>query len=365
MKLKTIITLCTALSMSLPVYAKSNDEFNVYTSRTGNKISRIEAEFGDGSCVAAIYLSDNTLFSAVPIEMKNGSCDTEITYPNENYTMKLYYNIGSDNYLSISSAEIKYIPEQSNTDNTETKPDEKPTDTPDKLPVIENTDSNDNKPATAATLGSLAVVKEAGTYFDEEYNAVLAYIDILYRGQEMKLKLEEDYRITDASDKFPEMAHQSVTSLKEGDIITLRANLSGSLTGIKFEFRPPAKDAVSLDDDSVLFTSDDSIMFGIITDKLNNDVIVLNNQSGKYNEAVYLDIEPETAIYYYDSEKRSNKLSLADSSDIIKSEIPAADYDDNENITNWSDDCMHNYAYVRLYDGIVCDIVVYGNYITK
>lgn len=368
--LKRIIAAAMGIVMlcSLPVGAKSREDFNVYTSRTENKIVKIEAEVQDSSCVAAVYLSDNTLFAAAPVIMKNSEGYTDITYPKENYTLRLFYNIGTDSFLTINSAEVKYLPEQTNTGDSENtdKPSSENGNTDKNQTEDNNKDSDVNKLPTAALIGSLAVVKEAGKILDDTGDEVISYIDVLYQGNEIRIKLEEDFCITETAEEFSDMKKRSVSELKEGDVLSFSANLSGSIYGIKLLFRAPDSDLVASEENADLFDmTDDGKLFGLVAGKPRDNILVLCDITGRADRNAYIAIEPDTSIYMYDAQKRSQRLSVSGAAEILKSEIPSIDIDDNDNITKWSEGCAHNYAYVRTYDGMVCDIVIYANYITK
>ena len=301
--------------------AKTDESFNVYTARTENKIVKIEADIPDGNAVAVIYNSDGVMYSASPVTIKNHECKTDIDYPSNNYKLNLYYDIGSDSFLTIKSDETKYIPQD---DTKPEKPDENPSK-PDSNPSKPDDNQNGNNNSgtnpgisESAKIGSVAVVKDSGTEYDSDSDKVISYIDVLYNNKEIRIKLL---------------------------------------------FRAPQTDPVSDGGDSSLFDlTDDGVMFGLIQNKPVSQVLVLYDNTGKSENAVYTDIEPDTVVYFYDASKKKDNLRVGTASEIFKSFIPSADYDDNDNITNWSENCTHNYAFVRTYNDSVVNIVVYENY---
>ncbi len=358
---KTIIAL-SAIGMTLfsaNVSAKTNDGFNAYTSKTEKRIERIQADIPDGNVLAAIYNSDGKLFSAMPAAIKDRECSIDIAYPDNNYTLRLYYNFGTDAFLELTGDETKY-----NTVN-EQKPD-KPDNETNKPDNSQNTDKPgkpDTNSTAAAKLGSVAVVKESGEEYDSDTDQTISYIDVLYNNKEIRIKLEDGYRISDASESLSYMKGKNVTELRAGDVLSLSANLSGRLNGIKLIFRAPETDPVANDGDKTLFDlTDDGEMFGLIQSKPNSQVIILYDGDGKFENAKEVDIEADTTVYFYDMSKKKDNLRIGTASEIFKSEIPSADYDDDENVIKWSDGCTHNYAFVKTYKDEVCSIVVYENY---
>ena len=65
-------------------------------------------------------------------------------------------------------------------------------------------------------------------------------------------------------------------------------------------------------------------------------------------------------MYGYDKSARKENVKILSVGEISKSEIFLKD--DNDNITNWDEESDRVYAYVRVYDGIVCDVMLYENY---
>ena len=365
---KRIIALSAIAFTLLTVNAaaKTDESFNVYTARTENKIVKIEADIPDGNAVAVIYNSDGVMYSASPVTIKNHECKTDIDYPSINYKLNLYYDIGSDSFLSIKSDETKYIPQD---DTKPEKPDKNPSNPGSNPSKPDDNQNGNNNSGTnpgiseTAKTGSVAVVKDSGTEYDSDSDQVISYIDVLYNNKEIRIKLDEDFKISNAAESLSYMIGKSVTELEKGDILGLDANLSGRLYRINLLFRAPQTDPVSDGGDSSLFDlTDDGVMFGLIQNKPVSQVLVLYDNTGKSENAVYTDIEPDTVVYFYDASKKNDNLRVGTASEIFKSFIPSADYDDNDNITNWSENCTHNYAFVRTYNDSVVNIVVYENY---
>ena len=367
MKKRIIALSAIAVTLfSVSAAAKTDESFNVYTARTENKIVKIEADIPDSNAVAVIYNSDGIMYSATPVTIKNHECKTDIVYPASSYKLNLYYNIGSDSYLTIKSDETKYISQDDtkpeNPDVNPSKPDNNPSK-PDGNQNGNNNSGTDSGISESAKIGSVAVVKDSGTEYDADSDQVISYLDVLYNNKEIKIKLDEDFKISNAAESLSYMIGKSVTELEKGDILGLDANLSGRLYRINLLFRVPQTDPVSDGGDSSLFDlTDDGTMFGLIQNKPVPQVLVLYDSTGKAKNAVYADIEPDTAVYFYDMSKKKDNLRIGTAAEIIQSYIPPADYDDNDNIIKWSEDCTHNYAFVRTYNDSVVNIVVYENY---
>ena len=361
---KTIIAL-SAIAVTLfsvNVSAKTTDSFNAYTSKTEKKIEKIRADIPDGNAVAVIYNSDGKLFSVTPVKMKDKQCSIDIAYPDNNYTLRLYYDFGTDSFLRLTGDETKYNKDE------ETKP-ENPSDNgkdseKDKNNGSTGTDISDN--TNIAKIGTIAVVKESGKEYDKDSEQVISYLDVLYNNKEIRIKLEEDYKIYDAAESLSYMRGKSVSELKCGDVLSLSANLSGRLNGIKLVFRAPVSDpAADASGSSVFDLTDDDEMFGLIQNKIDSRFIVLYDNKGKAADSQVVFIEPDTPVYIYDMSKKKDNLRIGTVSEIYKSEIPSADYDNNENIIKWSAGCTHNYAFVNSFNGGICDIVIYENYELK
>ena len=60
-----------------------------------------------------------------------------------------------------------------------------------------------------------------------------------------------------------------------------------------------------------------------------------------------------------DLHARKEKVTVASVGEIYKSEVNSSDKDEYDNIINWDVDSERVYAYVRVYDGIVCDVLMF------
>ena len=328
--------ICFLLMMILSVSTVNAEGFKAYKSRTKMIVHKVEADVEDQTAVAVIYTPDNKIFSATRAFIKDGKADLKLLYPDTPFTFKLYTDIGSDTIYSMPCNEVKAIEDMEQEENKF-------------VPVYGD---------TAAAIGAFAVVKDVEETLNEINDAV-ASIQILYRGSQTEIQFETDYML----DNIAQGGTISVLDLEAGDILKLDANLSGKLYGADLIFRAPKTDSVlDAEERTKIFTSvsdkDNMSVFGIIGDKF-NDEIVLYNAGGLESDALYLDLDPNTVVYCYDAGARKDKVSVASVGEIFKSEIHSSDKDENDNIINWDVDSERVYAYVRVYDGIVCDVLMF------
>lgn len=211
------------------------------------------------------------------------------------------------------------------------------------------------------------------------------YVNVLYQGEEMSLAIEENVTITESSDEFAYMTGQSVSSLKKGDVICFTANLSGKIRNVGLVYRPVEKNIVTDGNDygnsfekliskngAIVERKDWSVMkyggggrtrsalaFGVISDKGSRSVTLLG-ADGISRNGINLDLKKDTIVYVCDMSARK-ELSIEGAGSIVKSSIPKSAEDEKGNII-YSDDCVINYALLRVVDGTVTDAVIYINY---
>lgn len=330
--------ICFLLMMIMSVSTVNAEGVKGYKTCEEMIVNKIEVDAEDQTAVAVIYTPDNKIFSATEVFIKDKKADLKLLYPETSFTFKLYTDIGSDTIYSLPDYEIKSI-----TDDL-SKPMEE-----EFVPVYAD---------TAAAIGAFAVVKDVEETLNEIGDAV-ASISILYRGAETQIQLETNYLL----DNLVDGGTISVLDLEAGDVLKLDANLSGKLYGADLIFRAPKTDAV-LDAQEVsnIYTSvsdkEKMSVFGVVGDKY-DDTLVLYNAGGLEADALYLDLDPNTVVYCYDKNARKEKVTISSVGEIAKSEINSSDKDEYDNITNWDADSERVYAYVRVYDGIVCDVVMF------
>ena len=331
-KMKRLICFVLIFMMSyVSVFAQDID-IKAYREKDTNKLIELKINEPDQMAVAIIYTSDNGIYDSQIVNIKDKKAELGLKCPDDEFVLKVYTDLGTDKSHSVASDKIVLYEKE------------------EFVPVYGN---------TKAAIGAFAVVKDV----QEELNILneaVASVTVLYRGEELKVEFDTDYLLpySDGTDRI------SVLDLEAGDIIRLKANLSGKLSGAEFVFKAPETDVV-LDEveASRLYTTitdtEKMNVFGIVADVF-DDTLVLYNQSGLESEALYLDIEPNTVVYSYDASSRKEKVKILSATEISKSEIFSKD--ENDNITNWDEESDRVYAYVRVYDGILCDVMLYENY---
>ena len=343
MKKLFISLLFLFLILPTSVFAADND-FSVYSK--DNAITKIETKLDIKDSVLVLYNEDKTVSSMHSVKFNDGSANTIIKIPENNYFAKIYYDIGTDNSYLLYPYNIKEMPKE------------------------DELEFEDIYPSGAAAIGALAVIKSADNVVLEN-DEIVTRVVCLYKGEEIVIDLEEDFTITGTMPQTAIYYGMKVSSLSEGDIVSFSTYLNGNISDVNLLFRPYKTDIIT-QNNSIVFPNKNSLLFpdypkkfqtyGVITDKLKNGTVVLYDSTGLESNALYLSIYKNAPVYVYDMSKRKDKVSIGTSADIIKSEIIPSEMDDNNNILSWGADNSRNYAYVRVYNGDICDIVVFANY---
>lgn len=335
MKKLFISLLFLFLILPTSVFAADND-FSVYSK--DNAITKIETKLDIKDSVLVLYNEDKTVSSMHSVKFNDGSANTIIKLPENNYFAKIYYDIGTDNSYLLYPYNIKEMPKE------------------------DELEFEDIYPSGAAAIGALAVIKSADktvTYDDEIINRIVC----LYQGKEIVIDLEEDIRVTAQAPEVAIYDGMDISNLKEGDIVYFTAYLNGNIYKVNFLFRPYQTDIIT-ENNNIVFGPYQSNFktYGVIVERLKNGTVVLYDKTGLEKNALYLGLHKNAPVYVYDMSKRKDKVSIGTSADIIKSEIIPSEMDDDNNILSWGADNSRNYAYVRVYNGDICDIVVFANY---
>jgi len=321
----------------------------------------------EGTVFVAVYGSGNQLVSVKAAKAKMDGKDALVSIaeneiPSGEYTAKVY--IPETNVLVIPEEESAAAP----------NPTAKPTQGPEETlhPAYES---------EAAAMQAFMVVKDVTAGLEDDMPVVV--VTGYYKEREVSFTAEEGSMLNSVPDAHRELDGMEIADLQEGDVIYLRASLSGSLTGVDLIFRPMEGDIVAEETGysfEALFTvngltagrwaplkfganSDNrnQYAFGVVKERSSKNMLVLTNQAGKEEDDLYLGLTDSTIVYVYDKTSR-NKLSIGAAGDIFPSVIPSDTKDEGGNIIKWNAEDEHHYALVRLYNGIATEIVVYMNY---
>lgn len=211
-------------------------------------------------------------------------------------------------------------------------------------------------------------------------------IDVLYQAKTRELYVSDDITITSAPDAYADLAWESASSLKKGDVINITASTTGKIKGINLIMRLDGYDIINDDMDygydfEYLYSSGGVVkwgnesypihrfgkdtsgrvqyQFGLIHVK-RNLYYTITNKAGKQNEIIDIGILPDTIVYVCDV-GRKYEITLGNTSDITASLIPSDSFDDEGNIISWSDEGEYSYALSRTIDGFAAEVVVFTN----
>ncbi len=241
-------------------------------------------------------------------------------------------------------------------------------------------------PSKSLAVMAFLMVKSATPIVTNDYDETTKLV-AYYRGNEVELYISNDITLTAQPTIYSSLNGDSLDKLKEGDIILCSATLSGKIRKVNLVYRPSADDIVlDATDYGVNFEnlfSQASIVdglnpipiatyggnnnqsqqyaFGMIRE-VNEKYISLCNKQGIYNNDIIVDISPDTLVYICDMSKRRDKSEIATIYDIFPSEFDTSLLDSDNNVLSWSNDTVHNYALVRMYEGKALDIALYVNY---
>lgn len=344
---KLIITLAIVCLFTLNTYAQDN----FFAHKTDIAVTDLTADVTDGKYPVVVYLGDNTLHNVVIAEFLNKEAQVNIPVPNNDFSLFMYdfekkssYNIYGEDIVTVS-AENEYDKEEPPVSDT----------TP-KLPGVYE--------SKRIAVGAFAVVKDSNLIIDENDDIKLS-ISAYYQGREIEFKLDENATVECREEGLEQYNGMRADELEEGDIIILNCNLVGEILSVDLLFKAPETNIITDENYNIKFKNElteRSCGFGLIADIYKRNEIVLYDSSGLEEKAFYFDLHPETVVYCYDYGKHSDKLSIATINSIKKSRFSPLDFDEDLNIISFPEDITYNYAYLRVHDNVVCDIVVYANY---
>lgn len=208
-------------------------------------------------------------------------------------------------------------------------------------------------------------------YSSTESGDTVYKLTVLMQGTEVEVPVETDKVIEKTPSAYSYLNGQDALSLKRGDVVYFRTNISGNyVRGIELIYRPSdilkgsAGYSEFFDGGSAAgkaefgrkISSERIYALGIITGK-NNGTLTLYPGDGMADKAMEIEYTKDTVTYICELSSREGPY-IASSSEISRSSIPKRAYDDDDNIT-YSDDGKYSIALVRMVGRTAVDIVVY------
>ena len=376
MKKKIIaITLTVSAMMSTVAFAE-----NINANYTDNVLSFEQKD--ENIAVVSCYDENGKLCYSNMYKSEDGNFSADIPKEYKGMKTKVYF---------VNSKEIKEVSVSDDVQPTAT-PSVTPTATPSATEKPSATTAPTTKPSTdtpsiyekaADAIYAPAVVKdvELTTKDGEDMYAVTLFS----KGKEVKALIENDLTFETSSETYSFMKGKNASSLEEGDVICLTANVAGTrINHIYFIYRPQDEDIITGSQDfgtdfEKLITENGSSVanqwklmkygekassdryqyaFGLIG-KVGSNSLTLINKSGSTDNVIEVDTKKDTIVYTCDVSNK-NEVEIASVGDIT-STIPKSTFD-KDNTIDFTNDYSYNYALVRVVDGTATDIVVYENY---
>lgn len=343
---------------------------------------------GNERAVLICYDSGKLVYSSL-FKSENGAFNIDIPDEYKDADKKIYY-VGSNTFGSLDDAE-KITPEETaepaaspspeaTAEPTATPaPSSEPTSKPTAKP--EDTNSPYEKEVDKIYAPALITGVARSTNADGAENTSLT---VYYQGKEVIVPVEDEITISSAPASCADMTGQPASALKEGDVIYMAANLSGTkIKSVDLIMRPTDEDiATSSEDYGVnfekVFTSGGTVAgkwqyekygsrvsgakysyaFGIVARKSSN-ALTLINKSKNPDDALDIDLSRNAYVYACDVSGKNYEFELGDIGNIEIS-LPSSLLNKDEIILDDSD--SYNYALVRMVEGTATDIVVFNNY---
>lgn len=371
--MKKILALTLALTATVSATAFASGISVVRTENTltfekeGESVAVVSCFDESGKlCYGNMYKSEDGKFTAVlPSEL--GEVKTKIYFVNSDEIKEAEFE-AAEVIAPTATPEVTDAPEATTTP----EPTSKPSDS--SYPSIYE--------KTTDAIYAPVVVKdvELTTKDGEDMYAVT----VLGYGEEKTVLIESDLKFETSSEQYADMKNSTAIDLREGDVISLTANVAGTrINHIYFIYRPIDEDLANTTADygtnfEKLISENgtnvagkwDVMKYGVkpsseryqyalgIIGKTGSGTLTLINKSGDTNKAIDIDVSNDTIVYtcYLSSDNEVEVSSVG----AITSSIPKAVYDKNE-IVSFEDGEEYNYALVRVVDGTATDIVIYEN----
>ena len=376
MKKKIIaITLAVSAMMSTVAFAE-----NINANYTDNVLSFEQTD--ENIAVVSCYDENGKLCYSNMYKSEDGNFSADIHKEYKGMKTKVYF---------VKSKEIKEVSVSDDVQPTAT-PSVTPTATPSATEKPSATTVPTTKPSADTpsiyekvtdAIYAPAVVKEVETTTKDGED--MYAVTLLAQGKEIKTLIENDVTFETSSEAYSFMKGKNASSLEEGDVICLTANVAGTrINHMYFIYRPQDEDIITGSQDfgtdfEKLITENGSSVanqwklmkygekassdryqyaFGLIG-KVGSNSLTLINKSGSTDNVIEVDTKKDTIVYTCDVSNK-NEVEIASVGDIT-STIPKSTFDKGEAI-DFTNDYSYNYALVRVVDGTATDIVVYENY---
>lgn len=376
MKKKFIaITLAVSAMMSTVAFAE-----NINANYTDNVLSFEQKD--ENIAVVSCYDENGKLCYSNMYKSEDGNFSADIPKEYKGMKTKVYF---------VNSKEIKEVSVSDDVQPTAT-PSVTPTATPSATEKPSATTVPTTKPSADTpsiyekvtdAIYAPAVVKEVETTTKDGED--MYAVTLLAQGKKIKTLIENDVTFETSSEAYSFMKGKNASSLEEGDVICLTANVAGTrINHMYFIYRPQDEDIITGSQDfgtdfEKLITENGSSVanqwklmkygekassdryqyaFGLIG-KVGSNSLTLINKSGSTDNVIEVDTKKDTIVYTCDVSNK-NEVEIASVGDIT-STIPKSTFDKGEAI-DFTNDYSYNYALVRVVDGTATDIVVYENY---
>ena len=360
MKKFFMIILTVALLFSaLPIFAAD-----------GTETIRLKNTSAEGTVFIAVYTAQNRLSAVAEAQAEMEDKDALVSLPSG------LAPAGGKLGIYIPKTNVFVIPEEAAPSASPAAPaqTEKPGQEPKETlhPAYES---------EAAAMLAFMVVKDVTSGLEDDMPVTI--VNAYYQGRETSFIAEEGAALGSVPDAYNALDGMEIADLQEGDVIYCRASLSGQLVGVDLLFRPMEEDIVAqlpACGFEKLYTvqgqtggrwpalqfggkpaNKNQYAFGVVKERSGKNILILTDAAGLEKDALYLGLLDNTVVYVYDKTSR-NRLSIGAIGDIFPSVIPADTKDEDGNIIKWNAEDEHHYAFVRLYNGIAVDIVLYQNY---
>ena len=374
--MKRLFATIAALLMVTTVYAegiqKKDTYYMEFAPSDGIESKGIAAGFDENNLLISASLCDIIIGNDIcstefEMEMPDNGKNIRIYFPKTGTTVKDFIKIEAPGEIADNGTS-----DGNNTDN-------EPSENPDKV-------GGARYPTELDAATAFMMVKDISEIADDD--GIKTKLTVFFRGEETELLVDEEITIGSAPLIYSELTNESVSSLMKGDIIYCSTNLSGKLRTVELVYRPYSSDIIMQDTNfgdnfELLFSLGNTVTtarstpiavyggnnslrqqyaFGVIKDRKSDRYMQLCNKAGLDANDIIIDLTPDTVVYVYDKSKRNNNIYIGTLADIEKSEFNSKLIDDDNNIIGWSDDCTHNYALVRMAEGVALDVAVYLNY---